>query len=876
MKNVKQLIVRHKYEGIAGAATFFVLFLAFMFSGIISVTGRKSILVCDMYGQYYEFLIGIRRIILSGESLVYSWNLDMGIGLVGWIAYYVASPFNLILLLVPESWLIGTVTFLILLKLSLSSVTFAYYLKKVLKIDGAELVIGAFCYSLSSFAITYFYQIMWLDILIWLPLLVVYMKKIADGKGSLGFTVCLTISFFSNYYVSFMTGMFLFTCFVVYYVYQQGNIFSRQFLKRFFKFAGSAVLAFGLGGILLVPTISQMTERLVSKNSVSKSSLFNFDLIDLLQSTTWGNYFSFFDEKPLLYASCFILLLIVWYFVNQKIPKKEKKSLGILLAVWLIIALLRPTDLFMHIGKTPTQFPCRYAFVISFLFVTVGVRQLHLLFQDGKAERAWGACGVLTAICILSVILDCSGIKELVSIKNIMISLILFVSYTLLFILLSRKKLNRKDFTVLLSFLLIAELLANSLSIYRGMDDELGFKDYTKIRERQILLKKQLSSLEKEEEPYRIEKNYRLGYNDGFAFGYSSISSFSSVYNTGVHKFLANMGVSNQLWNSSFRGSTTFLNSILGIKYILHAVTNQDTILRSGPVDSIEKNNFALPLGFMVDDKIQLFTLTDENSLSPMEKQQELLYAITGDENSKNCFETFEPDSIICDNVTRDVRNGKIMIKPANDDKDAFISYYVTGDGTKEYYFYPQFDNQKYETKYVEAMTQYNLQLQSQFTQRMNLGVPCNIRLLDSPGATNDILKFQFHKDETVVFDKELFYSFDKAEYEKYYTEMSLHSMSIQKFENGYFSGNVDAGKKSGIFLLTVPYNVKWNIYVDGKKTDIISVCQDTFMGVRLEAGIHTITAVYQDASVRVGKITTFASILILAAWLFCSYKQRT
>lgn len=874
MTDPMRKIQRHKFELVAGGASFLILFLAFLFSGIITITGKKSILVCDMYGQYYEFLVGIRRIIRTGGSLLYSWDLDMGIGLPGWIAYYVSSPFNLVLLVVPESWILGTITFLILLKLSIAAVTFSVYLKKAYQMDGVEIVLGALCYSLSSYAVTYYYQIMWLDILIWLPLLVLGMKKIAEGKKSSSFTVCLVIAFFSNYYISFMAGVFLFTSFVVYYIYQNGSILCVQFFKRLMRFVMSAVMAFGIGGVLLIPTVSQMAERLGTKNTDVKSSFFNFDFIDLLQSTTWGNYFPFDYQKPLLYCSCLFLLLVPLYFFNPKIMKKERAGFGLLLGFWFVIMLLRPTDLFMHIGKVPTQFPCRYGFVVCFLIATLGAKELHYLFHDTEGKKKWLVCAVFVLFSGIAKVLDCMGVKSLVSNKNILITAGLFLGYTLLLHMTVSNKLKRHDFVTLISFMLIVELLFNSISIYDGMDYELGFKDYSEIQGRQKLLEKQLTSIGEEGEPFRIEKNYRFGYNDGFAIGYPSISSFSSVYNEGVHRFLANMGISNQLWNSSYRGSTTFLNSVLGIKYVFHTSGSNDNMLMSGPTESIEKTQFPLPFGFMADEKILEETFSDEPSHSAMKEQQDFLEALTGDEESRKCFEAFQPDKIICENVKRTYENDKIIMKPDNAALPASVSYYVTGDGRKEYYFYPQFDPRS-RTKYVEIMTKYNFGLQSQYIERMNLSIPYNIRLFDQSGATDDTITFHFHTNETAVLDKELFYSFDKERYEEYYNKLLCHSISFSKFEDGYFDGEIDAGKTGGIIFLSIPYNKKWNVYIDGKKAEILSLCQNTFIGVKAGAGKHLISGRYTDSSVNIGKTVSLISFILYLCFLFYEDKKE-
>ena len=69
--------------------------------------GGMSMLYSDMYHQYYPFFVAYRRALLSGDSLLYSWNVGMGMDYLGLISYYLASPLNLLTVLLPESWMLG-------------------------------------------------------------------------------------------------------------------------------------------------------------------------------------------------------------------------------------------------------------------------------------------------------------------------------------------------------------------------------------------------------------------------------------------------------------------------------------------------------------------------------------------------------------------------------------------------------------------------------------------------------------------------------------------------------------------------------------------------------------------------------------------------
>ena len=49
--------------------------------------GDYSMLYSDSYHQYYPFFVAFRRALLSGDSLLYSWTVGMGMDYLGLISY---------------------------------------------------------------------------------------------------------------------------------------------------------------------------------------------------------------------------------------------------------------------------------------------------------------------------------------------------------------------------------------------------------------------------------------------------------------------------------------------------------------------------------------------------------------------------------------------------------------------------------------------------------------------------------------------------------------------------------------------------------------------------------------------------------------------
>ena len=78
------------YPALAFAVTF-VGFLMVMIIKGFTPFGDSSMLYSDAYHQYYPFFLAFRRAIVSGESLLYSWDVGLGMDYLGLIAYYLAN-----------------------------------------------------------------------------------------------------------------------------------------------------------------------------------------------------------------------------------------------------------------------------------------------------------------------------------------------------------------------------------------------------------------------------------------------------------------------------------------------------------------------------------------------------------------------------------------------------------------------------------------------------------------------------------------------------------------------------------------------------------------------------------------------------------------
>ena len=145
------------------AAVFLLILLRYR----IVPFGNTTLLFSDLDSQYIEFMAEYRRILTGGGSFFYSWHAGIGMNFIALTAYYLASPFNFMLVLFPENQLLLAVSLITALKLGCAGAAFAYCLR-VSDSAGkrAEPLFASF-YALSGWALGYAFNLMWLDALIW-------------------------------------------------------------------------------------------------------------------------------------------------------------------------------------------------------------------------------------------------------------------------------------------------------------------------------------------------------------------------------------------------------------------------------------------------------------------------------------------------------------------------------------------------------------------------------------------------------------------------------------------------------------------------------------------------------------------------------------
>ena len=201
-----------------------------------------------MYSQYSCFFGDVKSLLSDG--LFYSLHKSIGGDIYSLVAYYLASPLNLIFLLFPLKYLPEAVSVLYILKLSLAALTMSCYLS-ARGTNGAPNLALSLAWSFSAYFTLYSINIMWLDALVLLPLIALGIERLIYRGKFLLYILSLAGAIFCNYYIGYMLCIFS----VVYFLYAllRESRPARALAAAGIRFAISSLVAGGLNAVLLIP-----------------------------------------------------------------------------------------------------------------------------------------------------------------------------------------------------------------------------------------------------------------------------------------------------------------------------------------------------------------------------------------------------------------------------------------------------------------------------------------------------------------------------------------------------------------------------------------------------------------------------------------------
>ena len=863
--------------------------------------GDRSMLYSDMYHQYYPFFVSFRRALLSGDSILYNWEIGMGLEQLGLMSYYLASPLNLLSVLVPERWLLGYFSLLVPLKLGFASLFFAIMLKRLFGKDDFSLcVFGAF-YGLCAWALGFQWNVMWLDTFALLPLVALGTVYLLRDKKCVLYTVSLFLSVLSNYYIGLFTCIFVLLFFFCYEICRWKGF--RRFFGDLCRIAVFSVLAIGMTLILELPTLAALQNTQSSVNKFPKGFRLNIakentwlGLLDAMRQVAGnvggGLELNFKEGLPNLYCGVGMLLFSFLFLTAKEVKLREKICCVVLLLFFMVSFIIRQLDYIWHGFHFTNMIPYRFSFLFSFVvlymayrawlmretfkpwqLIVAGVLSFGMfLCSDLRTDMTFAAYNAgFLALYLVSFGYGMPGwdkpkkqpdfLPEDATDEVLMQAFELDKAEKEAEEELKQRR-RRAMSCVLVAFIAAVEVILNvvNFGIRFPYTDASNYPRGTEAAESIIRYMK-----EREDDAfYRTEVTHTQTLNDGALNGYYGVSTFTSSANVNVTRFMKGLGYgAKDTYNRyCFETGSPVANLFLGLKYMIERDTVPaenayfEQVHYNDDVYLLE-NKYYLPLGFMVNEKTA--EVKFDSNVNCIEFQNNLFRVASGVRNNVWEFIPRENLEVTGENVTLGEPStlGRYSYSDASKDSYIYYTYTVPRDGL----LCINLD--------LSGRNNYTVSKNGQELFSETISLPQLIAVSDVVRGDTVTVRIK-GKGETSGTTTLLAAILRSEVFHEGYENLAASTMEVTSFENTRVEGIINCAE-AGLMYTSIPQDGNWTVTVDGQPAEITLV-GNVMIGVKLSEGQHNVVFSYHNRAFSLGWKISLGCTAVFAVIVFAFY----
>lgn len=559
--------------------------VAYAFGGYFPL-GDKTVLAWDLDAQYISYFSWFVRM-LKGESIdsfFYSFSISFGGATIGLLGYYLLSPFNLLLLLFPIKWLPVGVELVILCKIGCCGLTMFYFLSNRFDRAGYSECLFALMYAMMGYNVTQQVNLIWLDGAILLPVVLLWIYDYVCGKLRFAFPFLVALALITGFYIAYMVMIFAALYFCAEWVIAYGLAAWKKWIRvacvlvflLLFGLAMSAVIVLpvlgeisnvgrgGTGGIVetlqLIPEINWKSFLLPLKEMLGA-----YDVADLC------------NGLPNVFISLFGIVFFILYLLDERQPKREKASYGMLMLVMLLSFLSVGLNQVWHGFTYTLGSNFRYSFCASFIMILTAYLEYRLVREHGGKIRitllsfGFAVCMVIWICYALARQYYGDGVSFF-SVRKLMATGIAAVFAFFLTWGFIRKGNVKRSLYITTALFLIVESAINMCWSMEGFEHR-GLTEYQNFYTEMSTWIQELNALN-EGQFFRVEHLLRADLNDALLIGYPSITHYSSILQSEVAEYAIenNMSV-NAIEHKATQYRANLVNAEdagrLAIKYLL-------------------------------------------------------------------------------------------------------------------------------------------------------------------------------------------------------------------------------------------------------------------------------------------------------------------
>lgn len=870
--------------------------------------GKSFIWKPDGFKQHYiifeNFNYTMRNLV--HEFSTFSWNTALGLDKIGQFSYYIlGDPFSYISLLFPMKYLKYAYTFLIILRIYCVGLSFIYYCKYS-ETNKFGTLIGALLYTFSGYVL--FSSVrhpFFTNAAILLPLMFLGIDKILKEDKYNFFIFISAISAISNYYFFYMITILTFIYAIVKYITEYRKEGIKTFWIKFAKTTLSYIIGALIASILLLPTIYTFAN---APRTGTNYTYYDFDYY--IKLFFMENSTSYWTK---IYVSPIIFLLVPISLCNIK----KNKTWLINLLIQTIILLLPCLGSLMNGFSFQSN---RWIFAYTFILSYIVANNLRNDLKYSKKEITIATLAICFYTIMWIIFKNYVGYFPLSSIAFSLVFLVILIIQNLDFAKITRNfKFKKLDFSRFFKnikynfkhtfykcciFLVVCcNIIFFAWQLFGLREYSHEFISFDKINSNYNNFSQKLPHFNEaiqyiqnnDSSFYRIGTNVYESNNMSLKYNYNALNTYLSLGNKYVTNLSKDLLILNNSKTNPLRefDSRTRITTLLGCKYyvvskknsnyvpygykLIHEITDTKKEKNSA---YIYENQYALPIGVFYNN----YTLkSNYENLSPLEKEQALLKtAVIDDEklvdnyninSDKTILTNFSLKNVNYKIEDKIIKNNKIVVS----NKSKSFKIQLDDDKTKNCELYLLFENLKYDSTEEYSITvKYNKMNKKQMVRNkitspyyeytpnilFNLGY--------SDNHSGNTIKVKFSANGSYSFDNIKLIAIPMDSYENDISNLSKTKFNITTAKNNLLAGNIN-NSEDGILQISASYSSGWTAYIDGTKTNVISV-NTGFIGIPLTEGEHYIELVYSTPYIYLG--ISISIIGVIAFITICCFRK--
>jgi len=805
----------------------------------ISPFGENSTLTIDFYHQYGPMLSELYERIRSGSNLLYSFTMSSGLPFFRNFLNYLASPLNIIMFLFKHENLLTSFSIIIGLKAVLAGTFFTLFISKKFKTNNLLTVALGLLYSFQAYFIAYYWNIMWIDGLIFTPLIALGIEKLINEDKYLLYTLSLALMILTNYFIGYMLCIFSVIYFIIYLINKTNKKDWKIFLKKCSKFFICSLLAGGLTAFLTLPLFSTISSTSATSDTTIPMSLYydftlNEFIINHLSGVSSTVFSTDITNAPNISCGIIALPLLILFILNKEIKLKTKICYLSALIFLSISFFFAPLDFIWHAFHVPNDLPYRFSFIYTFLLLVICSYSL-LKIKNSKLVHVIISLILSIGIILFAYLFNIDQITN----KMLIINAVLIGIYFIIYLITKYYKFTVKIMCVIFTIVIGLECIIRVTTNWE-IDQLITdfYNDYYPIKSALNYIKNNDN-----DKFYRIEQLNTMTLNDSSWYNYNGITSFSSMNYESMAALQRDLGIpGNEINSFYYTTNTPVYNLMFNLKYII-GDPNDDTHFKNVLIttnNELYENKYNLNLMYGVNKEIKNWQIEEFN---PIKNQNNFIKYSTGINN------VFIKNSIKNQEVVAQKDN--ITLVKYTFDNNYAKNYFYTNAGNIEFFMIDgilYYENNVYETINY-TFPELNYYTQEDYSEKKL------INFYNSEETIEIYVGYSYYIDDQIEL-----YNLNENNFIKAYNLLKTNEAEIKNFNESKINSSINVQKDMTIYT-SIPFDKGWKVFVDGEKVQTYPLA-NSLLAFDIEKGTHNITFKYFPHNMDKGIIISLISLL--------------